>query len=474
MNWKRVVFSRELAAICSALTEWGRLSSRLKHGAAIGGLTGGIWCRYAAQYIENLEEIMSKMSLSLAAAMAITAGASYADVSVDVLSINRDAGGWGDLYENAVASFEAANPGVTVNLEFMEDEAFKQKLPTLLQSDAAPDIFFSWSGGTFYEQAEQGFLRALDDATVADWQTELSAGGMAALSHQGKYYGAPESANYVALWYNKDHASSLGIDPESIETFDDLLAAVEAAKAGGVTPFVVGGQDKWPLHFFYSLIAMRIMGQEGMAASAAGENGGFNNADWVRAGEEYARFIALEPFQDGFMAAKYDAASGLWGDGGALFHLMGDWDLGAQRGLSSSGGLSNDQLGIIPFPMIEGGKGSVTDTLGGASGFVLAKNAPDEAVAFLKHFLGAEVQKEAAAAGIYVPTAPAAGSLVEDSILSEFAVMGGKASYHQLFLDQFFGSELGGAINDVSAQMATGDITAAEAAELLEETRAFQ
>lgn len=417
---------------------------------------------------------MKHVSLTLAAAMAISAGASFADTTVDVLSINRDGGPWGDLYANAVSSFEAANPGVTVNLEYMEDEAFKQKLPTLLQSDAAPDMFFSWSGGTFYEQAEQGFLRALDDATVAEWQTELSAGGMAALSHQGKYYGAPESANYVAIYYNKDHAASLGLDPETIATYDDLLAAVEAAKAGGVTPFVVGGQDKWPLHFFYSLIAMRIMGQEGMAASAAGENGGFNNADWVRAGEEFARLIALEPFQDGFMAAKYDAASGLWGDGGALFHLMGDWDIGAQRGLSTSGGLTNEQLGIIAFPMIDGGKGSMADTLGGASGFVLAKGASDEAVAFMKHLLGEDTQKQAAAAGIYVPTVPSAGSLVEDELLQEFAIMGGNSTYHQLFLDQFFGAELGGAINDVSAQLATGDITPEAAAEMLEETRSFQ
>ncbi|MGR3814053.1 MAG: ABC transporter substrate-binding protein [Cognatishimia activa] len=417
---------------------------------------------------------MKHVSLTLAASLAFTAGSAFADVTVDVLSINRDSTPWLGLYTDAVASFEAANPGVKVNLQFMEDEAFKQKLPTLLQSDAAPDMFFSWSGGVFYEQAEQGFLRALDDATVAEWKQDLSAGGMAALSHNGKYYGAPEASQNVAIWYNKDHAAALGIDPTSIKTYDELLGAVETAKAGGVTPFVVGGQDKWPLHFFYSLIAMRIMGQEGMAASAAGENGGFNNEDWVRAGQEYMRLIELEPFQPGFMGVKYDGATGLWGDGAALFHLMGDWDLGASRGAASNGGLSDDQLGVIPFPMIEGGKGAITDTLGGASGFVLTKDAPDEAIDFLKYFMGVDVQKAAASGGVYIPTVPSAGGLVEDVILKQFAAIGGASTYHQLFLDQFFGSELGGAINDVSAQMATGDITPEAAAKLLEETRAFQ
>ena len=58
--------------------------------------------------------------------------------------------------------------------------------------------------------------------------------------------------------------------------------------------------------------------------------------------------------------------------------------------------------------------------------------------------------------------------------MKQFAAIGGASTYHQLFLDQFFGAELGGAINDVSAQLATGDITPEDAAKMLEETRQFQ
>lgn len=415
-----------------------------------------------------------KKSLSMGLFVAALATAAVAETEITVLSINRDSTPWRGLYDDVVADYNASNPDVTVTIEYMEDEAFKQKLPTLLQSASAPDMFFSWSGGVFYEQAQQGFLKSLPDDVVAAWETELSAGGMAALSYDGKYYGAPEASQNVAIWYNKDLASQLGVDPTTIETWDDLLDMVKVAKDGGVTPFVVGGQDKWPLHFFYSFLAMRIMGQEGMAASAAGENGGFNNEDWIRAGQEYMRLIELEPFQNGFMGVKYDQATGLWGDGGSLFHLMGDWDLGASRGAASNGGLTNDQLGVIPFPMVEGGKGAVTDTLGGASGFVLTAKASPEAVDFLKVFMGVEAQKRAAREGIYIPTVPSAGGLVEDPILKQFAAIGGASTYHQLFLDQFFGSSLGGAINDVSAQMATGDITPEDAAALLEDTRAFQ
>ncbi len=405
---------------------------------------------------------------------AVMAGTAYADTTVKVLSINRDTPAWKQLYTDTIAAYNAANPDVTVEIEYMEDEAFKQKLPTLLQSDAAPDIFFSWSGGVFYEQARQGFLRPITALVGDDWRAEASAGGLAALSYEGENYGAPEASQNVALWYNKEMAAKAGVDPTEIETWDDFLDQVKTAKAAGVTPIIVGGQDKWTLHFYYSMLALRVMGGEGIFASSRGENGGFDNEDWVRVGEEYLRLIELEPFQEGYLGVKYDQATGLWGDGGGVFHLMGDWDLGAQRAASSGGGLSNDQLGIIPFPTVEGGRGAATETFGGASGFVVTKNAPDEAVEFLRYFLGPEPQAMAAKAGVYIPTAPAAAPLVDDSILKQFAAIGGGSTFHQLFLDQALGADLGGAVNDVSAQLATGDITPKEAAEILEETRQFQ
>ncbi len=419
--------------------------------------------------MNTMKQIAGAMMLA-----GLVAGTADAETTVKVLSINRDSPEWKQIYTDAITEYNAANPGVTVEIEYMEDEAFKQKLPTLLQSDAAPDLFFSWSGGVFYEQARQGFLRPITGMIGDDWRAEASAGGLAALSYEGENYGAPEAAQNVAIWYNKELAAKAGVDPTAIKTWDDFLEQVKAVKDAGITPIIVGGQDKWTLHFYYSMLAMRIMGGEGILTSSLGENGGFDNEDWVRVGQEYLRLIELEPFQEGYLGVKYDQATGLWGDGGAVFHLMGDWDLGAQRAASSSGGLSNEQLGIIPFPAVEGGRGAVTETFGGASGFVVTKNAPDEAVDFLRYFMGPVPQENAARGGVYIPTIPTAAPLVEDSILKQFAALGGKSTFHQLFLDQALGADLGGAVNDVSAQLATGDITPEEAAAILEETRQFQ
>jgi raffinose/stachyose/melibiose transport system substrate-binding protein len=63
---------------------------------------------------------------------------------------------------------------------------------------------------------------------------------------------------------------------------------------------------------------------------------------------------------------------------------------------------------------------------------------------------------------------------VKNPILKQIAEIGGASTYHQLFLDQYFGSTLGGAVNDASAQLATGDISPEDAAKTLEDTRQFQ
>ena len=74
-------------------------------------------------------------------------------------------------------------------------------------------------------------------------------------------------------------------------------------------------------------------------------------------------------------------------------HLMGDWDYGAMKDNSATKqGIPDDQLGILPFPTIEGGAGDPTDTLGGLSGYLFSRNASDEAVKFLEWYNSKEVQ----------------------------------------------------------------------------------
>jgi raffinose/stachyose/melibiose transport system substrate-binding protein len=378
-------------------------------------------------------------------------------------------------WEQVAADFEAANPGTTVEMQFLENEAFKAKLTTILQSDDRPHIFYSWSGGVFHAQARAGVLRDITDQMAGDWATTLSPAGVDAFTYDGKVYGAPMLVSQVGFWYNKELIEQAGVDVDAIATWDDLLAAVEQIKAAGITPIAAGGADKWPLHFYWTLLAMREGGKPAFEAALAGEGDGFASAAYVRAGELFKQLVDLEPFQEGFLSYTYQQASGFFGDGRAALHLMGNWDYNTHRTQSASGqGLSDDELGWFPFPVVEGGKGDPADTLGGINGWLVADGAPDAAVDFLRFFLSPEHQRQMGAAGYFIPVAVGAEADIQNPFFKRVAENIAASSYHQIFYDQMLGPSVGRVVNDVSADLAAGVITPEEAAATVQEAWEFE
>lgn len=418
-----------------------------------------------------------KLLLSLAASslLLLSANNSFADTTVKMLSINTNADGEKPYFEAIEKAFEASNPGVDVIIEYQDDESFKTRLPTLLQSDARPDLFFSWGGGVFQEQAKGGVLEDISSKMSPECKANHSAAALGAFAHQDKQHGMAMYAAEVVVWYNKDLAKEAGVDPESITTWEEFLTAVSTAKAAGVTPIVVGGKDKWPLHFIYSMLAIRIAGAEGIATAAAGDKGGFENESFVRVGAELERLAKLEPFQKGYMDSGYDKATGLFGDGKGLFHIMGNWDYGASKGGSTSGnGLTDAQTGMISFPMVTDGAGDPDATFGGVNGWLASKGASQEAVDFLCFMLNQENQTKAGAEGFWIPVAKGASAEITNPFFAQISDNLAKSSYHQLFLDQALGASVGGTVNDVSADLASGATTPQEAASRVEEARLLQ
>ena len=377
------------------------------------------------------------------------------------------------IMEAAAREYEAANPGITINMQFLENEAFKAKLTTLLQSDAAPDIFYSWGGGVLTEQAAAGVLRPVEDIVDPATAEALGAGGMSAFTRDGHLYGLPQQVSEVVLWYNKALFEQAGVDPASLETWDGFLAAIQTFKDAGITPLAVGAKDKWPAHFWWSKLVVRLAGQEAFNQARLGENNGFTAEPFVRAGEIFLELAALEPFQEGFLAASYGDASGYFGDGKAAMHLMGDWDYGAMKDNSASkAGIPDDQLGILPFPTIEGGAGDPSDTLGGINGWLFHKNAPDAAVKFMEWYTSAEVASRFGNAGFFIPIAAGAGDEMTNPFKVQIAQNINNAHWHAIFFDQELGPQIGGVVNDISAELAGNALTADEAAELVEEAAA--
>jgi raffinose/stachyose/melibiose transport system substrate-binding protein len=63
------------------------------------------------------------------------------------------------MFQKYADDYVAMHPNVTIEITVLENEAFKSKLTTVMQSGEPPDIFQSWGGGVMNEYATAGLLR---------------------------------------------------------------------------------------------------------------------------------------------------------------------------------------------------------------------------------------------------------------------------------------------------------------------------
>ncbi len=349
------------------------------------------------------------------------------------------------IWQDAADQYMADHPNVKVNITVLENEAFKTKLTTTMQSGKVPDVFQSWGGGTLAEQAQAGLVKDITD-DASPWIGDLNEAGVGIYQVDGKQYGVPYNLGMVGFWYNTTLFEKAGIT-EPPATWDDFLAAVEKLKAAGITPIAVGEKDKWPGMFWWANLSLRIAGKDAMAQ--AGEDGSFDSEGFVKAGEELQRLIDMEPFQDGFLAAPWDGAGGeaaVMGNGRAAMDLMGQW--APFTFAANAKDEKAPKVGWFPFPTVDGGAGSADEQFGGGDGWAIGKDAPPEAVDFVRYIVDTETANKAGASGAILPVKKGTESSVEDPNMKAVLEKRAEASFVQLYLDQAYAPAVGQSIND--------------------------
>jgi raffinose/stachyose/melibiose transport system substrate-binding protein len=376
------------------------------------------------------------------------------------------------IWQGAAQEYEKSHPGVKIKFDYLENEAFKAKLPTLLQSKDRPSLFHSWGGGVMYEQINSGVLQDITSAiSEGGFKDTFYPAGIQNFTYQGKTYGLPNDVGPIVFWYNKELCEKAGVDPTKIKTWDDFIDAVKKCQAAGITPIAAGGKDKWPLHFYPALLMMRIMGKEGMQAAYDDKNGGFAGPDVVKAFQLYKDLAALNPFQKGFLANTYPESAGTFHDGKTAFHLMGTWDpLEGRADAADQKGLPDEKLGWFFFPEVTGGKGHANDIFASLDGWLVAKEAPKEAVDFMKVWLGKEVQNKLAEQGLFIPMVKGTADVIKDPFQKAIAQEVENSQWIAIAIDQLLGPDTGRVFNDASADIAAGKITPEQAANAVEKS----
>ena len=360
------------------------------------------------------------------------------------------------LIAEIIAEYEADHPNVTIEATILENEALKAKIATEMQAGNPPDLFQSWGGGVLAQQQEAGMVRAIDDE-IAEWKDTMNPAAMSIYQVDGVQYGIPYNFGLVGFWYNQDLFEQAGI-AEPPATWSAFLDAVQKLKDAGITPIAVGAGDKWPAMFWWAYLALRAGGQAAMEEAIS--TGDWTGEAFITAGTELKKLIDMEPFQESFLAATYPQQAATVGNGKAAMELMGQWAPGVEKDNSESKEGIGDALGWFGFPALEGGAGAATDVFGGADGFAVGRDAPPEAVDFLRYFVSLDVATRFAELndGTLPPT-NGAEKAVTDPFLTTVLEKRAESTYAQLYLDQATSPELGAAINDAIQGLFAGTMT---------------
>ncbi len=374
------------------------------------------------------------------------------------------------VFQGIADAYTAAHPNVKINVTILENEAFKTKLTTSLQSGEVPDLFQSWGGGIMAAQADAGILKDIT-ADIAPWKDTINPGALSIYSYKGVQYGVPWDMGMIGVWYNKALFAKAGISSPPT-TWDDFLADVSKLKAAKIVPLAIAGKDMWPSMHLWTYLALRIGGGDNLAQMV--QSGDWNTDACKAAGDQVLKLNALDPYQPGFKAADYNAEAAAMGNGKAAMEVMGQWAPSVEMDQSSDKKGIGSDLGWFPFPTVAGGVGAATDGVGGGNGIAVGKNASPEALDFLKFFSSVDNAKKINEANFGLSPVVGTESTITDPNLQAVLAGRGAATFMQLYLDQATSPAMGTAINEATVGLFDGASTPDKVCQAITDAAAAQ
>jgi N,N'-diacetylchitobiose transport system substrate-binding protein len=216
--------------------------------------------------------IIVALCLSAVAAVAATAASSGATKKASASSITVwlqvDAqSGWPKVVAAANKAFEAANPGVTVNVQYQQWNTHLQKFDATLAGGSTPDVIEMGNTEMTKYMAAGAFTDLTADKSKFPNSSTWLKGLQDSATFDGKLMGVPYYAGSRIVIYRTDLFKAAGITKPPATLGQFLLDGKKLAKANSsdptFSPFYVAGED------WYSALAF-VYDYGGQIASSTG------------------------------------------------------------------------------------------------------------------------------------------------------------------------------------------------------------
>lgn len=373
------------------------------------------------------------------------------------------------VIQRAVERFQAHHPEVEVQVVPIQADLYKNKLQVALAGNRGPDVFHTWGGGVLAAYVEEGKVFDLTEAVAqGGWEQTFLPTALEFCRVKGRLYALPMDVGIVPIWYHRSLFKEQGLKPP--QSWRELLEVCRRLRAQGLIPFALGNKDQWPGAFFYIYLVQRLGGTEEIRRASLRQKGAsFTAKPFVEAGKRLRELVEVGAFPEGFNGLNLDQARRLFFTKKAAMMLMGSWLLAhAQQEAPAL----LPQLGLFPFPPVEGGRGDPKVLVGGVNAaYAISSQCahPEVAIELLRTLTDALTLREWAQTG----RLPAGKGILEHTEVpsltrSLFALLEA-APEVQLYFDQLLGPEVGKRHLEAVQGLLAGTLSPEEAARWVEE-----
>ncbi|MDZ4763355.1 MAG: ABC transporter substrate-binding protein [Chloroflexota bacterium] len=200
---------------------------------------------------------MTRLSLVVVVLLALgfaSITAAQEPVQIDIWLLTDRA----ELWDQLIADFNAENPDIVATGSYRSTDAHKESMRQVINTDAAPDVMFTWGGaGLFGFYVETGGVESLDSTYESlNWADRFSQATIDNATWNGTRYGMPFRSRTMGLYYRRDLFEQAGITAIPT-TYEELIAVNDQLVAAGIIPLALGGKFSWmPMRLLDSLVEL--------------------------------------------------------------------------------------------------------------------------------------------------------------------------------------------------------------------------
>ena len=354
-------------------------------------------------------------------------------------------------------AFEAATPGVTLELTAIPGPDYPTKLQTALAGGQPPDVIGLQEGSILNEGAAA--FPIVDLTGVVDGSKLIDSARLQ-VEEDGKIYGVPLASYTVGLAVQNPIMAEQNATVPT--TWDELKATCQSLLDAGVTPLIIGGRDGVHTFFMYIGLVSSILGPEGFAQLRAGERK-LTDPDLLEGAQ---LLVDLQPyFNEGFEATDYVTSKALFAQGLGAMMVAGTADF---TGFKEEN--PDADLGFAAWPGPEAGK-YATNT-GMELLYTVSSSSPEEKQAAASQFvawLGTAEAQQLVADSIALPISNEITEMTDPIKTETIAVRG-------LDVPVWYGvpetANSFNAVSEVAGKLWTGEMSAEEFAAYVQDNLA--